>query len=83
MNTAQCKMARAAVGMGVRELAAAAKVSPDTVARLERGEPLRERTVEAIRKALEEAGVEFIPENGGGAGVRLRKRSRTLGQASS
>lgn len=27
----------------------------------------------AIRKALEEAGVEFIDENGGGAGVRLRR----------
>jgi transcriptional regulator with XRE-family HTH domain len=66
-------MARAAVGLGVRELAAAAKVSPDTVARLERGEPLRERTVEAIRAALEAAGVEFIAENGGGPGVRLRK----------
>ena len=32
MNAVQCKMARAAVGMGVRELAGAAKVSPDTVA---------------------------------------------------
>ena len=31
------------------------------------------RTVDAIRRALESAGVEFIPENGGGAGVRLRK----------
>lgn len=27
----------------------------------------------AIVRALEAAGVEFIPENGGGAGVRLRK----------
>ena len=27
----------------------------------------------AIRRAFEEASVEFIPENGGGAGVRLRK----------
>ena len=31
--------------------------------------------MDAIRRALEEAGVEFIPENGGGAGVRMRKRS--------
>ena len=69
----QCKMARVAAGLGVRELAEMAKVSPDTVARLERGEPLKERTVEAIQRALEAAGVEFIPENGGGAGVRLRK----------
>jgi len=49
-----------------------AKVSPDTIARLERGEMLRERTVADLQAALETAGVEFIPENGGGAGVRLR-----------
>ena len=75
MIAAQCKMARAALGLGVRELADRAKVSPDTIARLERGEELRERTVDAIRGALEAAGVEFIPENGGGAGVRLKRRA--------
>jgi len=69
----QSKMARVAVGWGVRDLAAAAAVSPDTVSRLERGENLNARTVNAIRAALESAGVEFIAENGGGAGVRLRK----------
>jgi len=68
-------MARAALGLGVRELAEMAKVSPDTIARLERGETLRERTVSDIRATLETAGVEFIPENGGGAGVRLRDRA--------
>ncbi|MCU0907165.1 MAG: helix-turn-helix domain-containing protein [Rhodobacteraceae bacterium] len=73
MDAVQCKMARAATGLGVRDLAAAAGVSPDTVARLERGEALREATVAAIRAALEAAGVEFIPQNGGGRGVRLRK----------
>jgi transcriptional regulator with XRE-family HTH domain len=73
MLAVQCKMARAALGIGVRELADKAKVSPDTIARLERGEELRERTTDAIRAALEAAGVVFIPENGGGAGVRLRK----------
>jgi hypothetical protein len=30
----------------------------------------------AIRRALEEAGVEFIDENGGGPGVRLRKPAK-------
>jgi hypothetical protein len=30
----------------------------------------------AIRRALEAAGVEFIDENGGGPGVRLRNRQR-------
>jgi transcriptional regulator with XRE-family HTH domain len=73
ISAVQSRMARAALGWGVRELAAAAQVSPDTVARLERGETLYPRTVAAIRAALETAGVEFIPENGGGAGVRLRK----------
>ncbi|WP_416896309.1 MAG: helix-turn-helix domain-containing protein [Minwuia sp.] len=73
MIASQCRMARAALGLGVRELAGLAKVSPNTIARLERGEDLRERTVDDIRAALETAGVEFIPENGGGPGVRLRK----------
>jgi transcriptional regulator with XRE-family HTH domain len=67
-------MARIAIGWGVRDLASAAKVSTNTVARLEAGEELRDRTIEAIQAALEAAGVEFIPENGGGVGVRLRKR---------
>jgi transcriptional regulator with XRE-family HTH domain len=66
----QCRMARAALGWGVRDLARAAKVSVDTVARFERGEPLKERTVEAIQRALEAAGVEFT--NGDQPGVRLK-----------
>ena len=70
----QCRMARSALGWGVRELAAAAKVSADTVARFERGDELKERTVEAIQRALEAGGIEFIDENGGGPGLRLKKR---------
>jgi transcriptional regulator with XRE-family HTH domain len=70
----QCRMARSALGWGVRELAAAAKVSADTVARFERGDELKERTVEAIQRALEAGGIEFIDENGGGPGVRLKRR---------
>ena len=66
-------MARVAVGFGIRDLAEKAGVSPDTVARLERGEELKPATLSAIRTALEAAGVEFIPENGGGAGVRMKK----------
>ena len=67
-------MARVALSWGVRDLAAAAKVSPNTIARLERGETLNPRTLSTIRAALEAAGVEFIPENGGGVGVRLRAK---------
>src|SRR3974377_2538685 len=67
----QCRMARAALGLGVRGLAVAAKVSIDTVARFEGGDELKERTIDALRRALEEAGVEFT--NGDQPGVRLSR----------
>ena len=73
MLAVQCKMARTALGLGVRDLAAAAGVSPDTVARFERGDELKERTVAALQTVLEAAGVIFIEENGEGPGVRLKK----------
>jgi transcriptional regulator with XRE-family HTH domain len=76
----QCRMARAALGLGVRELAAAAKVSIDTVARFERGEELKARTIEALQRTLEGAGVEFIDDNGGGPGVRLKKSTKGKGR---
>jgi transcriptional regulator with XRE-family HTH domain len=69
----QMRMARAALKMGVRDVAAAARVSPATVTRAEADQPVNASTVAAIRAALEAAGVEFIEENGGGPGVRLRK----------
>jgi transcriptional regulator with XRE-family HTH domain len=71
MMALQCRMARAALGWGVRELAAAAKVSTDTVARFERGDELKERTIDALQRALEAAGIEFT--NGDQPGVRLTK----------
>ena len=81
----QCRMARAALGWGVRELAAAAKVSTDTVARFERGDELKERTIDALQHALEAAGIEFT--NGDQPGVRLTKaaaaRSAEPGSAQS
>lgn len=77
MLPVQCKMARAAVGLGVRDLAEKADVSPETVVRFEQGAALRDRTIAAIRAALEAAGVDFIAENGGGVGVRLRRSSGT------
>ena len=62
-------MARAALGWGVRDLAHAAKVSPDTVARFERGESLRESTLNFLINAFDEAGLEFVPN-----GVLFRTR---------
>ncbi len=74
MDAVQCKMARAALGWGVRELAETAGVSTQTVTRLERGEQLKDRTIECLQRVFEAAGIEFIPENGGGSGIRLRKK---------
>jgi hypothetical protein len=73
MVPVQCKMARVALGLGVRDLAQIADVAPATVSRFEAGEELKQRTVSAMRHALESAGVIFVEENGDGPGVRLRK----------
>ena len=62
-------MARAAIGLSARKLAAAAKVSPETVVRFERGEKLRKRTVDSLRQVLEAAGLEFT--DGRKPGVRV------------
>ena len=75
----QLKAARALLAWSQSQLAVAADVSIPTVKRLEAQEGLlggRNETGNKIRGALEAAGVEFIEENGGGPGVRLRKRHR-------
>jgi transcriptional regulator with XRE-family HTH domain len=75
----QIKAARALLSWSQEELATAADVSVPTIKRLEASDgPLggRRETGEKIWKALEVAGVEFISENGGGPGVRLRKAPR-------
>ena len=70
----QCRAARALVRMSQADLAGKAGVATQTLADFERGarQPY-DRTLADIVKALEAAGVEFIQENGGGPGVRLRK----------
>jgi transcriptional regulator with XRE-family HTH domain len=71
-------MARAGLGMTAEQLAAAARVSKVTLSDFEIGKRSpHPRTLAAIRTALESAGVDFIAENGGGAGVRLRKEAST------
>jgi transcriptional regulator with XRE-family HTH domain len=74
MKSVQLKMARAAVGWGVRELAKKAGVTANTVTRIENGADAKQSTMDRLQHALEAAGIEFIQENGGGPGVRLRKR---------
>jgi DNA-binding transcriptional regulator YiaG len=73
----QIAAARTLLGLGQAELAAAARISVPTLRRMESsaGEATGyANNVEAVRRALESAGVEFIAENGGGLGVRLRKQ---------
>lgn len=76
LSVRQVKAARALLGWSQHDLAEASGVSYPTVARLEREEGHlggRRATADAIRAALEAAGVVFIEENGGGPGVRLRR----------
>jgi transcriptional regulator with XRE-family HTH domain len=72
----QCKLARTALGWGVRDLARKADKSPTTVAKLERGEDMRAETIAEIRRTFEKAGVVFIDANGGGPGVRLKRKPK-------
>ena len=73
----QCRMARAALGWSAQELATKAGVGLNTVNRFE-SDACRPRgvTLEALRGALESAGVIFVEENGEGPGVRLRKGAK-------
>ena len=73
----QVRMARVALGWGVRDLAASAGVTANTVSRFENGADARGNTIRKIQRSLEDAGIEFIDENGGGPGVRLKHRART------
>lgn len=74
VTAAQCRGARAMLGLSQSDLAERAKVARQTVVDFERGARTPyPNNLAAIRAALEAAGVEFIEENGGGAGVRLRK----------
>lgn len=81
MTPGQARAARALLKLGVREVAELAKVTPNTVSRIEQDDQgprgAQPVTIEAIRRVYEAAGIQFIPENGAGAGVRLAKRTAT------
>lgn len=64
LSITQCKMARVGLGLGVRDLAELADVSPNTITRFERGEKLQPRTIKAIKDALESKGAEFLEDGG-------------------
>ena len=67
-------MARAALNWTVRDLAEAAGLHRNTITNIEVGRYAGDqKTLEIIEAVLRRAGVEFIDENGGGAGVRMKK----------
>jgi predicted transcriptional regulator len=75
----QVKAARSLLAWSQSDLANASGISEPTIKRLESQDGElggRAETSDAIRSALEKAGIEFIAENGGGAGVRLKKKGR-------
>ena len=77
MTPAQCRAARSMLNMMQPDLAEAAGLGLSTIVDFERERrQVSDKATQAIQLALEKAGVEFIAENGGGAGVRLRKRPR-------
>ena len=73
----QIAAARTLLGIGQADLAASASISVPTLKRMEASEGPASgmpNNVRAVVVALEAAGLEFIPENGGGAGIRFRDR---------
>ena len=83
MTPSQCRAARALIEFSQIDLAAKAKVGESTVRNFEAGRTVPvANNLEAIRRALEAAGVEFIAENGGGAGVRLKKTAKSVEELS-
>jgi transcriptional regulator with XRE-family HTH domain len=73
ITPSQCRMARAALELGVRDLAKLAGVSSMTVTRFENGRSQGSpETLEKLQRALEAAGVEFI--NGDQPGVRMKAK---------
>jgi ribosome-binding protein aMBF1 (putative translation factor) len=72
----QIRAARALLGWSAADLAKASSVGANTIRRAEVEDGILSMTAanqRAVRQALEVAGVQFIEQNGGGPGVRLRK----------
>jgi transcriptional regulator with XRE-family HTH domain len=77
ITPSQCRAARGLLDWTQQDLANAARIGVATI-RLFEGEATESRpaTLAMLRRTFELAGVEFIDENGGGPGLRLRKRPR-------
>jgi ribosome-binding protein aMBF1 (putative translation factor) len=72
IDPAQIRMARAALGLGVRDLAAMIEAAPSTLTRFETNKGgLQSGTMSKIKTALEGRGVIFLDDDGRGSGVRV------------
>ena len=81
IDPVQSKMARAALGWSIRDLAQKAGVGVATVTRFENEQVTPTRNnLSAIRETLEQGGIEFIDENGRGPGVRLTSPTGATGR---
>lgn len=72
----QIKAARGLLRWEQKDLAGASGVSEQTIIRMEKMTGLvsgQISTIQALKSAFEDAGIVFIPENGGGAGLRFRE----------
>lgn len=79
LTSGQIRAARALLRWRAQDLARESAVGVATIRRAELAPTETSMTTvndAAVRRALEDAGIEFIAENGGGPGVRLRKRER-------
>ena len=77
MTPAQCRAARSFLEMSQSQLAKAAGLGLSTVVDFEKGRrQVSGEAINALRTALERAGIDFIAENGGGLGVRFRAKPR-------
>jgi ribosome-binding protein aMBF1 (putative translation factor) len=79
LTSSQMRAARALIRWSAEDLARETALSVTTIRRAELTEGETSMTTAndlAVRRALEAAGVEFIDENGGGPGVRLRQRAK-------
>jgi precorrin-6B methylase 1 len=83
ISSAQIRAARALLKWSAQDLASASALGVNTIRRAEVADEeiaLTAANSLAVRNALETAGVEFIDENGGGPGVRLKKSTKGKGR---
>lgn len=77
MNEDQARMARALVKLGVREVAAEAGVTPNTISRIENGGDAKASTLEAVKAVYVRLGVQFLDAGQAGTTPTVSRRTGT------